>query len=441
MLLVTGDWVVPVTAPAIPRGAVLVDADRIVAVGPRADLETMCAIDTARADFPGCVITPGLVNAHTHLTLTALSGVVPPRRFDVWLPRLVAALKPWNIADHEASGVIGAEESLLSGVTVVGDIAYGAAEVASASSAGLGGVYYWELLGLHPDAVDEHLAYLRYPTDSEVFGPRVVCGLSPHSPYTSGPGLLRAVRAAAEERDVPFAIHVAESAAEHELMHDGAGALAGTAERTAFGFIPPRASTVAYLDRLGVLEGATAVHCCHLEAGDIGLLSERGASVVTCPRSNRYLDNPPAFVAPLLAAGIPLGIGTDSSASNSDLDLLSEVRALRAAEPSLSAETLLCIATAGGAKALGVDDRFGALSHGMQADLAVFAVGETDQPADVVVSNGGRMTACAVMSGGQWRVRDGELLVRDEAAALQAHEARDRALAALAAYDASGARG
>jgi cytosine/adenosine deaminase-related metal-dependent hydrolase len=432
MLLISADWVLPVSAPAIERGAVLVDGDRIVAVGPLAALDASCAIDTLRADFPGCVITPGLVNAHTHLTLTALGGVVPPLRFDRWLPRLVAAMKPWGIADHEASGVIGAEESLASGVTVVGDIAYGAAEVASASRAGLGGVYYWELLGIEPDAIAEQLSYLRYPTDVDTFGPRVTCGLSPHSPYTSGPGLLRGVHATAAEFAVPLAIHVAESAAETELMRDGTGALAATAGRTAFGFEPPRTSTVAYLDRLGVLEGATAVHCCRLEPGDIELLAARGASVVTCPRSNRYLDNPPALLGPLLDAGIALGVGTDSSASNEDLDLLAEVRAIRAAEPAIGAAALLHIATAGGAEAIGVDDRFGSLSPGMQADLAVFAVGATRSPAEAVVLHGGRDTVRAVMSAGQWRVRDGELLLRDEAAATRAADATVRAREALA---------
>ena len=433
MLLVSADWVLPVSAPAVPGGAVLVDADRIVAVGPASELGAACPLDAVRAAFPGCVITPGLVNAHTHLTLTALGGVVPPTRFDAWLPRLVAALGPWDIADHEASGVVGAEESLASGVTVVGDIAYGAAEVASATRAGLGGAYYWELLGIQSEALAERLAYLRYPKDREAFGPRVVCGLSPHSPYTSGPGLLRAVHAAALELAVPFAIHVAESAAEHELMHLGTGALAGTADRTAFGFAVPGVSTVAYLDRLGVLGGAAAVHCCRLEPGDIELLSAASAGVVTCPRSNRYLDNPPALVAPLLAAGIRVGIGTDSSASNADLDLLAEIRALHVAEPDIDAETLLRVATSDGAAAIGVDDRFGSLAPGLQADLAIFAVGPTDAPAEALVARGGRASVRAVMSGGQWRVREGELLTRDEAAARRADDATRRSREALAA--------
>jgi len=430
MRLVSAEWVVPVCAPAIPDGAVLVDGDRIVAVGPFSELEAATPADAPRDHFPGCVLTPGLVNAHTHLTLTALAGVVPPAPFAEWLPSLVAAMKPWEIADHEASGVIGAEESLLAGVTVVGDIAYGAAEVASASRAGLGGVYYWELLGIHAEQVDDDLVRLRYPETADAYGPRVVCGLSPHSPYTSGPGLLTAVDAKAAELRVPLAIHVAESNAETELLLTGTGPLAAVTARTAFGFTPPGVSTVAYLDRLDALSGATAVHVCHVSAADRSILARTARGVVTCPRSNRYLDNPPPRIAPFLGLGLPVGIGTDSSASNYDLDLLAEVRALSAAEPELSAEILLAIATLGGAEAIGVDAGFGSLEAGKFADLALFAVGG-DDPTRAVVERGGRETLRAVMSGGEWRVTAGELLVKDRDAAARVERATRIARAAL----------
>jgi len=414
--LVSAEWVLPVCTPAILDGAVLVDGDRIVAVGPRAELDAAIPADAPRDHFAGCVLTPGLVNAHTHLTLTALAGVVPPAPFAEWLPSLVAAMKPWEIEDHEASGVIGAEESLLSGVTVVGDIAYGAAEVASASRAGLGGVYYWELLGIHAEQIDDDLARLRYPETEDVYGPRVVCGLSPHSPYTSGPELLRAVHDAAADLRVPVATHVSESLGEVELLMSGTGPLAAVAGRTAFGFTPPGTSTVAYLDGLGALSGVTAVHVCHLSAEDIALLVRSARGIVTCPRSNRYLDNPPPRIAPLLEAGLPVGVGTDSSASNHDLDLLAEIRVLQAAEPTLTAEQLLSIATIGGAAAIGVDEGFGTLEPGKFADLAVFAVAGSD-PLQAIMERGGRDTIRAVMSGGEWRVAGGRLLVTDAEAA------------------------
>jgi len=430
-LLLSADWVLPVSRRPIRDGAVLISHDRIVSVGTRAELEARHSV-TTREHFPGCTITPGLVNAHTHLTLSALSGVVPPLPFAQWLPRLVTALRPWEIADHEASGVVGAEECLASGVTAVGDIAYGAAEVERAAAAGLGGVYYWELLGITASELDPTLAQLRYPRAAGAYGPRVVCGLSPHSPYTSGPRLLRAVHDRAAALGVPTAIHVSESEAEVRLLRDGSGPLADTAGRTAAGFTPPGMTTSAYLDSLGALDGTTAIHVSHLTSEDIELLAKRVRGVVTCPRSNRYLDNPRPRVAPLLAAGLAVGIGTDSSASNDDLDLMAEIRVLRQAEPELTTEALLSIATIGGARAIGVADRFGSLEPGRLADLAVFSVVGGDEPEEAVVQRAGRRTVRAVMSSGRWRVRDGRLLRADAAAAQRADDARLRSIAALA---------
>jgi 5-methylthioadenosine/S-adenosylhomocysteine deaminase len=429
-VLVSADWVLPVARPPIRQGAVVTDGELIVAVGARAELEERF-LDDERHHFPGCVITPGLVNAHTHLTLTALAGVVPSLPFAEWLPRLVAALKPWEIADHEASGVVGAELSLAAGVTVVGDIAYGAAEVVSAMRAGLGGVYYWEVLGIDAQELPAKLAGLRFPEQAVALGTRAMAGLSPHAPYTSGPTLLRAVHDLAGRLGAPVAIHVAESTAETELMHSGTGALAGTAGRVARGFVAPGTGTIAYLDDLGVLDGATAVHLCQLEEGDIARLAGSVRGAVTCPRSNRYLDNTPPHLAHLLDAGISVGVGTDSAASNVDLDLLGELRTLHEAEPSLRPRTLLELATIGGARAIGVADRYGALAPGRQADLAVFAVGATDDPEDAVVERGGVACVSAVMSGGVWRVRDGAIVDGDAAAATRAQRATSASREAL----------
>lgn len=434
-MLVTADWVLPVSGPPIPQGGVLVDGDSIAGVGTAAELGCHpCAAE--RFDFPGCTVTPGLVNAHTHLTLTALHGVVPPMPFTEWLPRLVAAMAPWEIPDHEASGVVGAEECLLSGVTAVGDIAYGAAEVASACAAGLGGVYYWELLGLYPDEIDSTLAYLRYPLRRDEYGRRVVCGLSPHSPYTSGPSSLQSLHHKAAELGVPSAIHVAESLAETQLMREGTGPLAATAARTAHGFSPPHASSVRYLADLGVLDGTTAVHLCQLSDADIPLLASSVRGAVTCPRSNRYLGNSPVRVGSLLEAGVAVGIGTDSSASNADLDLAEELRALRTLEPHLSADKLLEIATWGGARAIGVEDRFGSIHPGMCADLAVFRMPTATDPCDAIVSFAGRRTLDSLMSGGVWRVRDGRLLFRDKPAGERSRDANSRARAAVTTEEA-----
>ena len=173
------------------------------------------------------------------------------------------------------------------------------------------------------------------------------------------------------------------------------------------------------------------MHLCQLEEGDIERLAATVRGAVTCPRSNLYLHNTPPLVEPLLAAGIAVGVGTDSAASNADLDLLGEVRALHAREPGIPARTLVEIATTRGATAIGVNDRFGSLAAGLQADLTVFAVGPTHEPELALVERGGADCVRAVASGGIWRVLEGELVAHDASAASRATRARQASLEAI----------
>ena len=238
--------------------------------------------------------------------------------FAEWLPRLVAEMRPWQIADFAASAAHGAEQLLDAGVTAVADIAYGPAEIDMAAETGLAGVFYTEVLGVSPTDLDAELQRGRFPADPLAAGTdRVMLGLSPHSPYTAGPALLQAVHERARSLGVPVAIHVAESAAETALIAHGTGPLAATAERTAYGFAPTGGSVIAYLAELGVLRDATVIHLGEASVADIELLAQAGVrGAVTCPRSNRYLGNRVANVPALLAQGIAVGIGTDSAASN-----------------------------------------------------------------------------------------------------------------------------
>jgi 5-methylthioadenosine/S-adenosylhomocysteine deaminase len=403
-VLVSATWVLPVSSEPIRDGAVLVEGARITAVGTRAELEVIAPEDTERRHFEGATIMPGLVNAHTHLALTDLVGAVGPMPFAEWLPRLVAEMRPWQIADFATSAAHGAKQLLDAGVTCVADIAYGPAEIDIAAQSGLAGVFYTEVLGVSADSLDDELRRSRFPADPAAVGTqRTRLGLSPHSPYTSGPGLLHAVSQRAGTLSLPLAIHVAESAAESELIAHGTGPLAPTADRTADGFAPTGGSSVAYLAGLGVLAGATVVHLGEASAADLALLAEapvRGA--IACPRSNRYLGNRVADVPALLAHGIAVGIGTDSAASNDDLDLMAEVRALAAEHPALDARTLLDIATLQGARAVGLEDVCGVLQPGAFADIAVFRVA-ADDPERGVVERAGADSLAALLVGGVWR--------------------------------------
>lgn len=431
-MLLTADWVLPISRPPIRDGAVLIRHGRIAEVGTLADVAAWApSLTPVRLD--GCVLMPGLVNGHTHISLSALEGLLEPDAFDKWLPKIVSAMRSWDASDYAASASLGAQHCLEAGVTVIGDITYGAEAVAAAGDAGLGGVFYWEVLGVRASQLAGELERMEFPTaDADIANARVTCGLSPHSVYTSGPKLLAAVHQTARDLRLPFAIHLAESAAEMQLLTNGSGPLADTARRLADGFVPPRTSAVAYLDRLGVLAGSTAIHLGHALPVDIPRLASTVRGVVTCPRSNQYLSNRLPRVGRMLQAGIPVGIGTDSSASNDDLDLFEEVRVLKTGDPSISSRRLIEMVTSMGAVALGVEHRYGTLEPGMQADLAAFKVGPTDAPERALVKLAGRATTEAVISNGEWRVQRGRAIrPLSEATCAAVERATARASAAL----------
>lgn len=405
-MLVTADWVLPIGRPPIREGAVLVRGGMIAAVD---SAQTLQADYTgARHDYPGCVLMPGLVNAHTHLALTCLKGVIPSMPFADWLSHIPIAYGALTGDDIAASISHGAIKAVASGTTVVGDIAYGPESVAIAADTGLGGTFYWEVLGISPAELAQELYNHEFPTDpTRGCSGRLRCGISPHAPYTSGPDLLKATHLIATAQHAGFAIHAAESDAETQLLSNGTGPLAHLAARLAHGFEPPKASTVAYLDRLGVLKGAVIVHGAKVLPTDIPALVRRARGVVLCPRSNEYLQNgkPPAWRYE--RAAVPLALGTDSLASNHDLDMFEEARALHAMEPRLDAHRLIEMITLGGARVLDMDDEFGTLAPGMQADLAIYRVPSADDPYRALFEVGGRGSVEAVLSAGIWRVLSG----------------------------------
>lgn len=157
-----------------------------------------------------------------------------------------------------------------------------------------------------------------------------------------------------------------------------------------------------YLDALGVLDDALAIHCVKVDAADATLLAAKTRGVVVCPRSNAYLGNGAPPVELLLEHGVTLGLGTDSLASNADLDLFEEARALANLLPTLAAEKIIAIMTVGGAKALGVEGDFGTLEPGKQADLAIFGVLSEDPHAALLAEASAR-TLSALLAAGEWR--------------------------------------
>lgn len=393
--------VVPVVTPPVRDGAVAYDGARIVAVGPRREIER--AHGAAGSAYDG-ILTPGLVNAHTHLQLTAYADMatfgVP---FAEWIAHFFARYRETTRDEWLASARAGVAECLAVGTTAVADVdTHGLAAQAAAES-GLAGIRYQEVVGAD-DA--------KWPVTLAEIAPRLDrpdAGLSPHSLYTLSSATLRAVGELARTRGLRLHPHVAETLDETEFVRSGTGRAAAAAVRTGLDLDlagrGSRTSPVRRLDELGLLGADVHVaHGIHVDADDRALLRRRGTVVALCPRSNAILQAGEAPVAAYLSEGSPIAVGTDSRASNLDLDVWGDVAALHAiarrqgyADADLD-RRLVEAATVGGARALGMAD-IGRIEPGARADLAVFAVPTGGDPYEALVAHGYGSCIATVLGG------------------------------------------
>jgi cytosine/adenosine deaminase-related metal-dependent hydrolase len=381
MRIFAASHLVPVSGPPIEGGALVVKDGRIMAVGRLSDIRN--AYPASVLEFPGCVILPGFVNAHTHLELTHFSSWkirkdidYSPRTYMDWVIQVIKISRGLTMEEREHSLREGIRISLESGTTAIGEIVTGDAQIPLYLESPLCGRLFLEAIGRDP----LHCASLlvRLETDLSMFsGRKILPGLSPHAPHTLSEAFMRDVAALAAKRSLPMAIHLAESSEEANFIFDSTGKIA----ELLYPFVgwencipsPQKMSPVEYLEKLGILAmSPTVIHCVHVTHADAELLKKRGVRVVLCPRSNDKLNvgKAPAFL--FRKMGIPMALGTDSLASNDSLSIVDEIRFLLADSPEVfTAGEILRMATLGGAEAIGIDGETGSLDEGKRADFLV----------------------------------------------------------------------
>lgn len=412
-------WVVPISSAPIADGVVAVDGDRIAYVGPAAG-----APAGSDEQFGNAVLLPGLVNAHTHLELTAMRGFLEDLDFRQWILRLTAARR--EVLDYDAlldSARYGVEEGVRAGVTSYADTGDSGTAMRAMRDAGVRGINYQEVFGPDPAQCAASIAGLREKVAALRYleTPLVRVGVSPHAPYTVSDDLFRATASLARELGLPMAVHIAESDLEQQLVVDAAGPFADGLRKRGIAVDKRAASPIDLLSKLGVLgEQPLLIHCVRVSANDIATIAGSGSPVAHCPASNAKLGHGVAPLAELLAAGIHVGLGSDSMASNNRMDLLEEARlallSQRARFGSFdtpSAADVLAMATIGGATAIGLGDQVGTLEEGKQADLAVFsldAVAPTTDPVTAAVFSVTAGRATFVSVAGMPLVRDRKLV-------------------------------
>jgi 5-methylthioadenosine/S-adenosylhomocysteine deaminase len=387
---------------------VAVEDGAIVAVGPAGEL------DGRREAFPDAAILPGFVNAHSHLEYAVYSGFGDGLPFVPWLNTHIIRKNRVGWDDYAAIARFGAAECLRSGIATVGDSSFSAAAALGARDLGLRGIIFLEVFGLDPDEGLNDFAELRNRVEG-CFDDRLRLGIGPHAPYSISPE----VYAACAELGLPMTTHLSESEAERAWLRDGTGLMESLADR---GWLvtPPGTTGGRLLAEYGLLgPHLLAAHCVKIDDEEIGLLAEHDVAVAHCPRSNAFLGCGIAPLAAMRAAGIRVGLGTDSPASTPSFDMFEEMRMAvyaaraRAERPdALAASDVLELATLGAARALGLDGEVGSLAVGKRADVTVVSLAGSpflpwEDPAAAVVFGGSPDRVELTLVDGEERYRKG----------------------------------
>lgn len=384
-MIYTADYLVTQneTREVLEKAALVVEGTRIAEVGPAADILARHPGEPVMALGPA-VLLPGLINGHTHVSMSPLRGLGDDKALMAWLQEEIFPREANLSRDIQALGVrLSLAELIRTGCTAVYDM-YMRQRVAfeEADRAGIRGVLAENVTrfypGLNGDTKEALFDEIRAVAAQYRDHPRLRAGVAPHAPYTTTPELLRECRALADEIGAQFGMHLAETKAEEEQT------------LSEYGMRP-----VPYVDSLGILRDDTSLfHCVHVDDADIGILRKRGCVAVHNPASNVKLASGFAPVPKMLAAGVPVSIGTDGPASNNAQDMFRELwlaailgKAAAGDPTAMTARLALDMATRHGAAAIH-DPYVGSLEPGKKADFVALDLRSPNLcPVNDIVSN------------------------------------------------------
>jgi len=362
--------VLPMTGPDTfyPQGEIAIENDRIVSVGPQGSVPAGFIPDRM-IELPNDVVMPGLINTHTHAAMTLLRSYADDLPLMPWLNEKVWPFEEKVTAEDIYWGTaLALCEMIRSGTTTMLDMYASMDQVAEVVlKAGTRAVLSRGLIGNGPNgkqALAENIELVeRYHGAGDG---RVSIMFGPHAPYTCSAEYLQSVKVEADRLGVGIHIHVAETTDEIKMIQEQYGK-----------------TPVQWLDELGLFGGhVVAAHCVHLTPEDMDILATRHVCVAHNAESNMKLSSGTAPITELRAKGVVVGLGTDGTSSNNNLDLFGEMRSaalqqkLRVDSTVLPAYEVLEMATVSGAQTLGLKD-VGMLAPGFKADLITI---DMDQP-------------------------------------------------------------
>ena len=367
-LLVTGSYLYLQNKDKtiIKNGGVAIHQGTIVETGLAADLAPKYPDAELLATEHG-LIMPGLVNTHTHAAMACFRGLVDDLPLIKWLQEYIFPVEAKLTGDmvYQAT-LLSLAEMIKSGTTSFCDMYLFAKDVARAAQKSGMRAWIGEVLYDFPSPNYGELAsgfqYVEELFTLYADNPLISITIDPDAVYTCSPDLLKNLKNMAEKHNTLYIIHLSENKEEVQDVKERYGA-----------------SPVMHLENLGLLDNrVVADHCVMLTDAEIKLLAKREVKIVHCPERNMKLASGVAPVPQMLAAGISVGLGTDSSASNNDIDMFGEMNSaaklhkVNTLDPTvMPAETVLEMATMGGARVLGAENKIGSLEPGKKADLIV----------------------------------------------------------------------
>jgi cytosine/adenosine deaminase-related metal-dependent hydrolase len=371
-MLYLADFVLPISSPAITRGAVRVEGSEVVALGPASELTAQPGEPVT--DLGASTLLPGLINAHCHLDFTCFKGAIAPRQsFTEWIKTINALRRSFSTEDYLNSIAEGFEMLARGGVTTVANIEAFPELLPHIPVPPLRTWWFLELIDVRSRInEDETLlgALSFFENHPEWLGG---FGLSPHAPYTASVDLYRLARTCGEKYGMLSTTHIAESLEEHEMFSHARGSLydflAGLGrDNSDCG----QGSALSHLIEHGVIgSNCIIAHLNYLQDYDYELIANSGASVVHCPKCHTYFGHAPFPMKALREHGVNVCLGTDSLASNTTLDMRSEMREAQTLH-GLTDREVLEMVQLNGARALGQAGNLGQISPGAVADLVAF---------------------------------------------------------------------
>ncbi len=447
-MLLTAEYVVPVSSEPIENGAILVKDGAIADIGD-ADVMRLRYSEEEVKDFGMAALTPGFIDLHARMEDAVFRGLIPDVPFVSWRKEISALRKRISYAEAFDSAFLGGLESLSSGVTTVADITETGACVTAANQLGLRGVFYREA-----GAIDKRLVrYAIKKADNdlekwsgEIDSSRITLGVAPAPVFECHPEMYREIaKYAGDNGNLPIAMDLAGSKEEYRFVKYGVHLDTPEEDPGLQGFmeVPPWMPTsvtpVNYVLNWGLFdaENVMVVYAVSVTDEDIRHLRDYNVSIAACPSLNAQLGMGVAPVCEYLRSGMRVGLGTGAPASIDSMDIFAEMRTELLLQRSLAGEfldskTLLEMATLGAARALGIDEKVGSLEVGKRADIVAMDLSGSHQtptadPVSALVGAASSSDVAMTMVDGKILFEKGRLHVEGGVAKNIAHVLQIRA--------------